>query len=117
MDAFTVAAQMLGGLELGSGQLAQLRAIDSKYQQRLYTLLHASDTPARPGGSYPEPDAHPVERGPTPAELAELRAMLVSDIRGLLSPEQRGRLDRSAGRIRMAEEGVLAWESEGGGLG
>jgi hypothetical protein len=47
VDAFSVAAQMLGELELGPGQLAELRAIDSKYHQRLYTLLHASEL--RPG--------------------------------------------------------------------
>ncbi|HEX8696376.1 MAG TPA: hypothetical protein VF746_28415 [Longimicrobium sp.] len=115
MDAFTVAAQMLGGLELDAGQLAQLRAIDSKYQQRLYALLHASDTPARLGGWYSEPDTPGVAHEPTPAELAELRAMLETDIRSLLSPEQRGRLDRSGGWI-PAEDNVLAWESEGGRL-
>ncbi len=117
MDAFTVAAQMLGGLELGSGQLAQLRAINSKYHQRLYSLLHASDTPARLGGSYSEPDPHPVERELTPAELTDLHALLVSDIRGLLSPGQRTLLDRSAGRILLAEDDVPARESEGGGPG
>jgi hypothetical protein len=115
VDAFSVAAQMLGELELGPGQLAELRAIDSKYQQRLYTLLHASEPPARPG-SYFELDPA-VAREPTSAELMGLRVMLVSDIRSLLSPEQRDRLDRWATRVPAAEDHVLAWEWEGGRLG
>jgi hypothetical protein len=114
MDAFTVAAQMLGGLELGPGQLAQLRAVNSRYYQRLFTLLRAPDTPAGPRGSHAGPDTPGEAREPTPAELAELRAMLVSDIRGLLSPEQRGRLDRWTTRAPAAEDPMLAWEWEGG---
>lgn len=117
MDAFTVAAGMLGGLELGSSQLAQLRAINSKYYQRLYTLLHASDTPGRLGGSYAAPDPHPVERALTPAELTDLHAMLVSDIRGMLSPGQRTLLDRPDGRARLAEDDVPAREPGGDGPG
>lgn len=117
MDAFTVAAGMLGGLELGSMQLAQLRAINSKYHQRLYTLLHGSDTPGRLGGSYSGPDPRPVARELTPAELADLRAMLVSDIRGMLSPGQRTLLDRVDGQARPAEDVVPAWEPKGDGPG
>jgi 1,2-phenylacetyl-CoA epoxidase PaaB subunit len=52
---------MLGDMELSPGQLAQLRALDRKYAQRLY-----------------------ARRQPE----ADLRAMLRSDIRAMLTPEQ-----------------------------
>lgn len=83
MNAYTVAAEMLGGIELGPGQVARLRAIDHEYQQRLHALLRA-----------PEPAGRGVEREPAPDEMAELRAMLVSGIRGILTPEQRDRVGR-----------------------
>ena len=38
MNAYTVAAELLGGIELNAMQLAQLRAIDHEYQQRLFDL-------------------------------------------------------------------------------
>lgn len=61
MNALAEAARMLGDMELSSGQLAQLRALDRKYAQRLYE------------GREPEEDP---------------RAMLRSDIRAMLTPEQ-----------------------------
>ena len=71
MNVFQMAAELLGGRELSPGQLAQLRALDRKYAQRVYTLLHG-----------PDDTAHE----PTAAEAAELRAQLVADIRQLLTP-------------------------------
>jgi Spy/CpxP family protein refolding chaperone len=73
MNALTVAAQMLGELELTPGQLAQLHALNRKYGQRVYALMY---------------DAAPVARELTEAEIAELRAMLASDILAMLTPEQ-----------------------------
>ena len=73
MNAYAMAAQLLGDVELSVGQLAQLRAIDVKYQQRLFTLLHRDDAP-------------PVE------EMAELRAMIAADLLEMLTPEQRDEL-------------------------
>jgi len=69
--AFTVAERMLGGLTLSVGQLAQLRAIDRKYQQRLFTLLDG------------------VEREPTSAEVWQLDDMAARDIAEMLTPDQR----------------------------
>jgi hypothetical protein len=110
MNAFAVAAQMLGGLQLGAGQLAQLRAVDSRHHQRLYTLVNA---PAGPPESRARPGTPRMPREPTPAERLELHAMLVRDVRALLSPEQRAWIDRRA----AADDPVLPWEWEGGGLG
>jgi len=111
MDAFAVAARM--GMELDPGQLAQLRAVNSRHYQRLLTLVHAQDTAAAPRGS----DLPATARAPTGAERRELHALLVRDVRALVSPGQRGRLDRPAARVSGAEDPVLAWEWEGGRVG
>lgn len=79
MNAYTVAEEMLGGMELTPMQVAQLRAIDHEHQQRLFALLH--------------PDGAEPARAAAPEELAGLRAALESGIRGLLTPDQRARLE------------------------
>ena len=79
MNAYTIAREMLGGMDLTPMQVAQLRAIDHEHQQRLFALLHAPH--AEPG------------RAATPEELASLRASLESGIRGILTPAQRARLE------------------------
>jgi hypothetical protein len=61
MNALAEAARMLGAMELSPGQLAQLRALDRKYAQRVYE-----------------------RRG----SEADLRALLRSDILAVLTPEQ-----------------------------
>lgn len=87
MNAYTLAAELLGGVELSVGQLAELRAIDMKYQQRLFTLLHRSGADAA-GPSAPAR----AEREPTAEELASLRETIESDLFDLLTPEQRDEL-------------------------
>jgi hypothetical protein len=77
MNVFQLAAELIGDIELSPGQLAQLRALDRKYAQRVYTILHGGDS------------GTPHE--PTEAETAELRAQLTADILDLLTPEQRSR--------------------------
>jgi hypothetical protein len=67
MNALAEAARMLGDMELSAGQLAQLRALDRKYAQRLYE-----------------------HRG----SEADLRALLRSDILAMLTPEQERALGR-----------------------
>ncbi len=84
MNAFSVASELLGDLELAPGQLAQLRAIDHKYQQRIYTLLHGGETPGPTG----------TRRELTADEAGELRASLEKDILAMLTPEQRARKQR-----------------------
>lgn len=78
MSALTTALEMLGDIQLSPGQLAQLRALDRKYAQRVYTLLHDSEAGTR--------------RELTEAEVADLEAKLRSDIYALLTPEQQSLL-------------------------
>jgi hypothetical protein len=89
VDAFTVVAELLGDLELTSGQLAQVRAINHKYWQKVYTLLHPPGEEGRlatPGAT-----ASSVE-SLTERQTADLRAMLERDVRAILTPEQRAAL-------------------------
>lgn len=81
MSAYEIAAKLLGDVSWSPGQLAELRAIDSKYQQRLFTLLHGE-----------RPDAAHRER-PTDDELSRLDAMAAADIRAMLTPDQRRQLN------------------------
>jgi hypothetical protein len=98
VDAFTVATDLFGDLQLTSGQLAQLRAINHKYWQEVYTLLHPAGGDAKAPG--------PPDGGPTPSEpaslterqTAALRAMLEKELRAILTPEQRAALDGIRGR-------------------
>jgi len=68
--AFAVAARLIGDVSLTRSQWAQLRAIDRRYQQALFTLL---------GGA---------QRAPTAAELAPLDDAAARDIVAMLTPEQ-----------------------------
>ena len=70
MGAFTVAARLLGNLTLSPAQLAQLRAIDRKYQQALFTLLDGT------------------QRAPTAAEISTLDDSAARDILAMLTPDQ-----------------------------
>ena len=94
MDAFTMAAQMFGDLELSPFQLAQLRAINRKYYQELYTLLHELDGEAEPSGPRVESRTTRTERELTEEEIGRLNASLESDVRAVLTGEQRGLLDQ-----------------------
>jgi hypothetical protein len=88
MNAFTVAAEMLGDMRLSPGQLAQLRAIDAKYQQRLFTLLNRDDTDADATGSPASLDGTRSERTLNDRERSDLEAVIRSDILDMLTPEQ-----------------------------
>jgi hypothetical protein len=94
VDAFTVAAQMLGDIQLSPFQLAQLRAINRKYYQELYALLHERDDVATPIGPRVESSTTRTERELTEKELAGLRAMLTSDVRAVLTSEQQRVVDQ-----------------------
>jgi hypothetical protein len=74
IGAFAVAKRVLGDLTLTVGQLAQLRAIDRKYQQGLFTLLDGA------------------QRAPTSAEIAQLDEIAMRDILEMLTPGQRQRV-------------------------
>ena len=87
MDAFSTAAELLGDMQLTSDQLAQLRAINYKYQLEVAHRLHARKE------SGPTAPASP-QAGLTPQDYASLRAMIVADIQEMLTPEQRAALHR-----------------------
>ena len=76
-SAFTVAERLLAGIALTVSQTGQLRAIDHKYQQSLYTML---------GGAH---------RAPTDAERSQLDDVATRDILLMLTAEQRARLGRT----------------------
>jgi hypothetical protein len=71
MGAYAVGERMLGDLRLTVGQLAQLRAIDAKYQQSLFRLLDGA------------------QRRPTNEEGEELDTVAARDILDMLTPDQR----------------------------
>jgi len=75
-SAFSVASRILNPVTLTAGQMAQLRAIDHKYQQSLYTMLNGA------------------RRAPTEAERSQLDDAAARQIMEMLTPEQRSRLAR-----------------------
>lgn len=93
MNTYSIAAELLGDLELSPEQHAHLRAIDYRYQLELQRRLQAhaggETVPEQP--STRNADA---ESGMNPEELASARARLVDDILDMLTPEQRAILDR-----------------------
>ena len=91
VSAYAIAESMLGTLALSSGQMAQLRAIDHKYQQRLFTLLRTEPPESDATGSSSPADG---VRALTDEETAELEAMITADILDTLSAEQRRVLRR-----------------------
>ena len=94
MDAFAVATELLGDLELTSGQRAQLRAINHKYWQEVYALLHPAGEEGRAAESPPSNASSAVEPSLTERQTAGLRAMLERDIREMLTPAQRAAIER-----------------------
>ena len=76
-SAFTVAERLLAGITLTVSQTGQLRAIDHKYQQSLYTMLEGA------------------RRAPTDAERSQLDDVAAHDIMLMLTAEQRARLGRT----------------------
>lgn len=74
-----MAELLLGDLPLTSGQLAQLRALNTKYFTALAGLERASGSAA--------------------GDTAALRVMIAADIRDMLSEEQRVAFDRNLPRV------------------
>ncbi|HVE80373.1 MAG TPA: hypothetical protein VNA89_16020 [Gemmatimonadaceae bacterium] len=94
MGAFEVAAQLLEGVALSPGQLAQLRAIDRKYQERLCALVYRFEGGVEGMGLPAGSDSMPSPREPTREELGALEAMVTSDLLAMLTPDQRRGLRR-----------------------
>ena len=79
LDAFVVAAELFGDVPLTTEQLTQLRALDHRYWQEVYTMLH-------PDGEAPRPAL-------TAAQRTELHAMLARAVRELATATQRAEFD------------------------
>jgi hypothetical protein len=92
MNPFTMAEILLGDMQLTPGQLAQLRAINTKYFTELYALqekARAERTPTVQAASVAESEPAIPE-----ADLAALDAVIARDIRDMLTAEQRAAVDR-----------------------
>jgi hypothetical protein len=76
MDPFTMAHRLLGDERLTPGQLAELRALNTRYFSRLAALS---------GGG----------REAGAGDMAALHASIAADIRLMLTPEQRTTFDRN----------------------
>jgi hypothetical protein len=88
MNAYSLAAELLGDIELSAGQLSQLRALDYRYQLEVQRLLSLrEDQPAA------APESSGARSGPGPEDAARLRLMVTAGIRELLTPGQRALLD------------------------
>lgn len=87
LDVFTVMEQLLPGVALTPSQLAQVRAASTKYHTALFDLRER--TLAR-GDAW---------TGPTPAERSALQAMIVDDLRSMLTEEQRPAFERLAAAL------------------
>lgn len=82
MNPFTLAERLLDGIRLTPGQLAQLRAINTKYYTALASL---------------ERDPGAAGRGP-----ADLQLLIAADIREMLTDDQRDVFDRNLAAIISA---------------
>ena len=91
MDAFTIAAELLGHIELSSGQLGQLRALDYRLLLEFERLAKSRPTRPAEGGTAQQPGS---AFEPTPEEEAALRASIIPDILEMLTPEQRAAFDQ-----------------------
>ena len=80
MDPFTMSTLLLGDVELTADQLAQLRAINTKY----FTALAALK---RKGGVGEQ-------------DMADLNTLIASDIRDMLTREQQAVFDRNLPRVQ-----------------
>lgn len=83
MDAFALFALLLPGVEPRTGQVTQLRALNTRYYTELYRLQEAA--------------RHESTRDAVPAEpdLTNIHASIASDIRSTLTEEERTVFDRN----------------------
>jgi hypothetical protein len=99
MDPFRMAELVLGDTKLTPGQLAQLRAINTKYFTELYALQQKAG--AEGGAPEAAPGSLADGRPGIPeADLAALETVIARDIRDMLTEDQRAVLDRNWPRLR-----------------
>lgn len=91
MDPFTMVERLLGDAELTSSQLAQIRALNTRYFTELAAIDRGSGKPRR---------RRPNELADSPASrFASLMSSIASDIREVLTDEQRAAFDRNFPRV------------------
>ena len=96
MNPFTMAELLLGDMTLTPSQLAQLRAINTKYFTELYALQHPATGRADSAMAEPLADRLPVV---PEADLVALDEVIARDIREILTDEQRAVLDRNWAKV------------------
>lgn len=84
LDVFTLLEQLLPGVELTAGQLAQVRAANTKFHTELFAVRQRARSEGR------------TWTKPSPAERSALRTMLVDDLRRMLTEAQRPEFERRA---------------------
>jgi hypothetical protein len=90
MDPFTMAELLIGDMQLTSGQLAQLRAINTKYFTEVFALEQKA---RRHGGSGTGEQPGDRAREIPDADLRALDALIARDIRDILTEDQRAVFD------------------------
>jgi hypothetical protein len=86
-DVLALAERLLAGVPLIPGQLAQIRALNSRY----YTQLFALQERVRA--------ARGADASPSAAERAALLAPFVEELRQLIGEEHRAALERNLERL------------------
>jgi hypothetical protein len=91
-----MAELLIGDMRLTSGQLAQLRAINTKYFTEVFALEQKS---RRHGSSEPSGPAADSAPEIPEADLLALDAMIARDIRDILTEDQQVVFDRNWPRL------------------
>jgi uncharacterized protein YigA (DUF484 family) len=84
LDVFSMVERLLPGVHLTPSQLAQVRAANTKHYTELFAMKEQAIAEGR------------TWTGPSAAERAALQAMLVDDLRSMLTDEQRPDFERRA---------------------
>lgn len=89
LDVFELVERLLPGVHLTSGQLAQVRAANTNHLTELFALQERARAERREWTA------------PSSSERAALLAMLVSELRSMLTDAQRDDFERRAARLRV----------------
>ena len=92
-----MAKLLLGDMRLTPGQLAQLRAINTKYFTELYTLQQKAAAARGTGVEGPPADQPSTIQE---SDMAALNVVIARDIRDILSEDQQAVLDRNWQTLR-----------------
>lgn len=88
LSASSLVARLLPGVALTTGQMAQMRAIDTRHYTELFALRERARSEGREWSA------------PSPEEARALRAALVAAVREMLDDDQRAAFDRNLAASR-----------------